>query len=174
MNSSLVVFLKEVRENMRDRRTVINTLFTGPLVAPLLFVLVINTMVTRELEKAENPLALPVAGSEYAPNLIAALKQDNVEIKSAPANPEKAVRDQDAEVVLRITPDFSEAWNKGEPAQVELIYDRSQRDANSSVQRLRAIHTAKSLRHHVLDAALFLYSRRFYRWHGPRDRHHCR
>lgn len=139
MNSSLVVFLKEVRENMRDRRTVINTLFTGPLVAPLLFVLVINTMVTRELEKAENPLALPVAGSEYAPNLIAALKQDNVEIKSAPANPEKAVRDQDAEVVLRITPDFSEAWNKGEPAQVELIYDRSQRDANSSVQRLRAI-----------------------------------
>lgn len=139
MKYSLVVFLKEVRENMRDRRTVINTLFTGPLVAPLLFVLVINTMVTRELEKAEKPLSLPVAGIQYAPNLIEALEQNNVEIEPAPTNPEKAVREQDAEVVLRITPEFAQAWKKGEPAQVELIYDRSQRDANSSVQRLRDI-----------------------------------
>lgn len=139
MKSSLIVFFKEVRENLRDRRTVINTLFTGPLMAPLLFVLLINTMVTRELEKAEKPLTLPVAGAQYAPNLIAALKQHNVEVKSAPADPEKAVRDQDADVVLRVTADYAKAWNKGESAQVELIYDRSRRDANSSVQRLRDI-----------------------------------
>ncbi len=139
MNSSLIVFMKEVRENLRDRRTVINTLFTGPLMAPLLFVLLINTMVTHELEKAEKPLTLPVAGAQYAPNLIASLKQHNVEIKPAPVDPEKAVRNQDADVVLRITPEFAKAWNKGEPAQVELIYDRSQRDAKSSVDRLREI-----------------------------------
>ena len=137
MKSSLIVFLKEVRENLRDRRTVINTLFTGPLMAPLLFVLLINTMVTRELEKAEKPLSLPVAGAQYAPNLITSLKQHNVVIKSAPVNPEKAVREQDADVVLRIAPEFAKAWNKGEPAQVELIYDSSQRDARSSVDRLR-------------------------------------
>ena len=34
MKSALVVFLKEVRENLRDRRTVLNTLLTGPLLAP--------------------------------------------------------------------------------------------------------------------------------------------
>ena len=33
MKAALVVFLKEVRENLRDRRTVINTLVTGPLMA---------------------------------------------------------------------------------------------------------------------------------------------
>src|SRR5512140_2416650 len=139
MNSALIVFLKEVRENLRDRRTVINTLLTGPLMAPLIFVLLINTLITRELDKAEKPLPLPVIGAENAPNLIEALKQQRVEIKPAPADAERAVREQDADVVLRIPGEFATAWSKGEPAQVELVYDASQRDANSAVTRLRGI-----------------------------------
>ena len=139
MNSTLVVFLKEVRENLRDRRTVINSLITGPLMAPLIFVILINTMITRELDKAEKPLPLPVVGAENAPNLIAALKQQNVEIKPGPADPERAVREQDEDVVLRIPTDFQKAWDKGEPAQVEVIFDESQREAGSSVDRLRGL-----------------------------------
>ena len=139
MKATLTVFLKEVRENLRDRRTVINTLVTGPLFAPLIFVLLINTLVTREFEKAEKPLPLPVIGAENAPNLIDALKQQRVEIKPGPADPDLAVREQDADAVLRIPKEFADAWNKGEPAQVEIIYDQSQRDANSTVARLRGI-----------------------------------
>ncbi len=139
MNAAVVVFLKEVRENLRDRRTVINTLVTGPLFAPLMFVLLINALVTRELEKAERPLPLPVVGAEHAPNLVEALRQQNVEIKPGPADPERAVREQDADVVLRIPPRFAEAWARGEPAEVELVYDESQREAGGSVGRLRAL-----------------------------------
>jgi sodium transport system permease protein len=139
MKSMAVVFLKEVRENLRDRRTMINTLVTGPLMAPLLFVLLINVMVTRELDKAEKPLPLPVVGAENAPNLIDALKQQNVEIKPGPAEPEHAVREQEADVVLRIPPGYAEHWQKGEPAQVEVIYDASQRDASGTVARLRGM-----------------------------------
>jgi sodium transport system permease protein len=139
MNSILTVYLKEVRENLRDRRTVINTLLTGPLFAPLIFVLLINTMITRELDKAEKPLPLPVAGAENAPNLIEALKQQNVEIKPAAEDAETAVREQDADVVLRIPPGFAESWSKGEPAQVEIVYDQSRRDASSTVSRLRGL-----------------------------------
>src|SRR5215470_2618370 len=139
MKATATVFLKEVRENLRDRRTVINTLLTGPLFAPLIFVLLINTLVTRELEKAEKPLPLPVVGAENAPNLIEALKQQRVEIKPGPADPELAVREQDADVVLRIAPEFAASWNKGEPAQVEIVYDESQRDASSAVARLRGM-----------------------------------
>ena len=139
MKSILVVFLKEVRENLRDRRTVINSLITGPLMAPIIFVILINTMITRELDKAEKPLPLPVVGAENAPNLVAALKQQNVEIKAGPADPERAVREQDEDVVLRIPADFEKAWNKGEPAQVEVIFDESQRDAGSAVGRLRGL-----------------------------------
>ena len=139
MNSLVVVFLKEVRENLRDRRTVLNTLLTGPLFAPLLFVLLINTVVTQEIEKAEKPLPLPIVGAQYAPNLVAALKQQNVEVQPAPADAERAVREQDADVVLRIGADFATYWGKGEPAQIEIIYDASQRFASTQAGRLRAL-----------------------------------
>ena len=139
MKSALIVFCKEVRENLRDRRTVINTMITGPLFAPLIFVLSINTIVSRELDKAERPLTLPVIGAEHAPNLIEALKQQRVEIKPGPADAERAVREQDADVVLRIPQKYAEDWNKGQPAQVEIVYDESQRDAGSSVNRLRTM-----------------------------------
>jgi sodium transport system permease protein len=138
MKSILIVYLKEVRENLRDRRTVINTLLTGPLFAPLIFVLLINTLITRELDKAEKPLPLPVAGAEHAPNLIEALKQARVDIQAAAADPEQSVRDQDVDMVLRIPPQFAASWSKGEPAQVEIIYDQSRRDASSTVARLRS------------------------------------
>ncbi len=137
MNSVLVVFLKEVRENLRDRRTVINTLLTGPLLAPVIFVLIINGIVSREIEKAEKALPVPVIGAEHAPDLIAALKQQNMEIKDAPTDPERAVRERDVDLVLRIPSSYAEGWRSGEPAQVELIYDASQRDAQGSVNRLR-------------------------------------
>ena len=139
MNSAFVVFLKEIRENLRDRRTVLNTLLTGPLLAPALFVLLINAAVTRSIEKAEKPLPVPVAGAEHAPNLIAALERQGVEIRTAPADPERAVREGDVDLVLRIPPSYAQAWAAGEPAQVELIHDQSQRDAQGPVARLRAL-----------------------------------
>jgi sodium transport system permease protein len=139
MKAALTVFWKEVRENLRDRRTVLNTLLTGPLMAPLMFVLVINAAITRELDKADKPLPVPVAGAAHAPNLVAALRRAGVEIKDAPVDPERAVREQDADLVLRIPDDYAAAWSKGEPAQVELVYDQSQRDAQGSVARLRGL-----------------------------------
>ncbi len=132
----LTVFLKEVRENLRDRRTLISAFLTGPLLGPLLLVLLLNITLTRELDKAEKPLPLPVIGAEYAPNLIAALKAGGVVPKPPLANPEQAVRRQDADVVLRIDADYGKAWRAGEPVQVELIYDSSQRDAATAVARV--------------------------------------
>lgn len=137
MNSMLTVFWKEIRENLRDRRTVMNTLLTGPLFAPLVFVLAVNAAVSRQFDKADLPLDVPVVGAEHAPNLIAVLKQQNMRIKDAPADPERAVREQDADLVLRIPKDYADAWRKGEPAQVELIFDASQRDAQGSIDRLQ-------------------------------------
>ena len=37
INSAFVVFRKEVTENLRDRRTIINALIMGPLLGQLLF-----------------------------------------------------------------------------------------------------------------------------------------
>ncbi|GAA0890241.1 ABC transporter permease [Rhodanobacter soli] len=132
----LTVFLKEVKENLRDRRTLMSAFLTGPLLGPLLFVMLINLTLSRELDKAEKPLSVPVIGAEFAPNLLDALKAGGVVPGAAVADPAQTVRKKDADVVLRIASDYGKAWRQGEPVQVELFYDSSLREAGSSVERV--------------------------------------
>jgi sodium transport system permease protein len=134
---ALTVFLKEVKENLRDKRTVMSALLYGPLIGPIFFVLIMNATVTRALDKAEQPLKVPVVGAEYAPHLLDALKQQGLVPQPPIADPEAAVRRQDADVVLRIPAGYGKAWSKGEPAQVELVYDSSRRDSDDQEHRLR-------------------------------------
>lgn len=132
----LTVFLKEVKENLRDRRTLTSAFLTGPLLTPLLFLMLISYTVNRALDKAEQPLKVPVIGAEYAPNLIDALKAGGIVPQAPLANPEQAVRNQDADVVVRLSADYPKAWRKGEPVQVEVLFDSSRSDTDASVNRV--------------------------------------
>lgn len=136
MNAIWTVFFKEVRENLRDRRTLINALITGPLLGPIMFVMLMNVIINRELDKADQPLKVPVIGAARAPNLINALKQQGLDPQPAIAHPEAAIHQQLADVILRIPKSYPGAFTKGEPAQVELIYDSSRRETDTPVKRL--------------------------------------
>lgn len=139
MSAMLTVWWKEVRENLRDKRTVFSALIYGPLIGPIMFVVLMNVVIGQQMSKAEGPLKVPVIGAQYAPDLIAALKQRGLVPQAPLADPDKAVRDRDADVVLRIPADFGKAWTRGEPAQVEVIYDASQQDASTPRSRLEGM-----------------------------------
>ena len=146
----LTVFRKETTENLRDRRTVLNSLLWGPLFGPLLFVILIGFVMDKATERAEKPLELPVAGAEHAPNLVAFLRQNDIAIEAAPADPEQAIRDQDEEVILRIGPAFAERWTDGRPAPLELIFDGSRQFTGASVGRLTRVIEAYGGTHAAL------------------------
>jgi len=74
MRALAAVFWKELRENARDRRTLLSALLFGPIGAPLLFALAINVTLQRSRDSADRPLALAVAGKSQAPNLAAFLE----------------------------------------------------------------------------------------------------
>ena len=135
-NPIWTIFRKEVLENLRDRKTVMNALIVSPLLGPLLFSVLISTVMTREMGRAEKPLELPVIGADQAPNLVAFIATRNIKIEDAPADPVAAIKAQDEEVVLRIGKDYAESWGKGEPAEVELIYDGSRQDTEQSRRRV--------------------------------------
>jgi sodium transport system permease protein len=137
MNAALAVLSKEIRENLRDKRTLINALITGPLIAPLMFVMIMNVVISRQLNQAEAPLELPVIGASNAPNLLEALHQQGFDPQPPVADPIAAVRNRDAPAVLRIPADFGKSWDRGDPAQVELYYDSSRRDLQQPVRRLQ-------------------------------------
>ena len=139
MNSVLTVMLKEVRENLRDKRTLTSALLYGPLIGPVIFVLMMNLVIRQQLEKAEAPLALPVIGASHAPNLVEFLRQQGLDPQPPVADPIAAVRNRDTDAVLKIPPGYAKAWRKGEPAQVELYFDSSQRDSSTPVRRINGM-----------------------------------
>lgn len=137
MNSILTILRKEVRENLRDKRTLTSALLYGPLIGPVIFVLMMNLVINKQIEKAEAPLKLPVIGASHAPNLVDFLRQQGLEPQPPVADPIAAVRDRDADAVLKIPAGYGKAWRKGEPAQVELYFDSSQSDSSAPVHRIR-------------------------------------
>jgi sodium transport system permease protein len=139
VNAVAVVLLKECRESLRDRRVLLNALVLGPLLTPVLFLLLVHLIVGRELQKAEQPLPAVVIGAEQAPNFIAALRQMGLEPLPAIADPEAAVRERRQDLVLRIGPQFAADWRAGRPAQVELLFDSSRQEVRGEVDRLEGM-----------------------------------
>lgn len=135
----MAVFRKELLENLRDRRVVINTLLLGPLAAPLIFVAIIWFTVQQAIDRAEAELELMVVGGEHAPNLLRWLEQQGVLIKDAVDDPEQAIREEREEVILRIPAEFGTAWRNGQPAVVEVLTDRSRRYAGTSLGRVEGL-----------------------------------
>ena len=139
MNAAWTVFLKEVTENLRDRKTVINALVMGPLLGPVFFAMMMGFIITKQLKSADKPLEVPVVGAEHAPNLVDWLERQSVVVQAAPADPEKTIRSRDAKVVLNIPASYGTHWRAGETAQVELLFDSSDQDSRAPVARMTGL-----------------------------------
>lgn len=135
-----IVFRKEVLDNLRDRRTLAAALLY-PFLGPGMILLMVFAI--GELSKeAERPLRLPVEGVENAPNLVAFLEQNGVEVRSAPSDPEAAVRGGEEHLVLIIPESYGEAFRDGRPAGVRLVADPSRNEALSAIQRAQGLLAA--------------------------------
>jgi sodium transport system permease protein len=139
MNPALAVYVKECRESLRDKRVLLNALILGPLLGPLLFVGLLRFTIGHDLEQADRPLPVVIIGAEHAPNLVAALEQQGLQALPALGDVESAVREQRVSLALRIDDRFAEDWRAGRPAQVDIVYDSSQRAGGSRFERLRGM-----------------------------------
>ena len=140
MRTLIAVFLKEVVDNVRDRRTLISALLLGPLFGPLLFAFVINLSIERSLSSAETTLQVPVLGREHAPNLMRYLESRNLEIVEAPGNRDAAIAAVETgahDVVVVVPADYGERFAKAMPAKVEVISDQANRTADREARRVR-------------------------------------
>jgi sodium transport system permease protein len=136
------VYNKELRENLRDRRSLFNSVLLGPILFPILFIGLAYFASSKQQERVEQLLELPVVGAEHAPNLVSFLEQQGVVIKAAPEDPEASVSAQDEQVIIRIPEKFPEQWKSGEPAVIELIADPSRRESDIPMQRVRGLINA--------------------------------
>lgn len=127
------VISKELRDGLRDRRSVLSALIY-PLIGPLLVAMMLDK--ASEMRDTSEEIDLPLSGAAFAPALVHHMDRDGFHILPAPDDPEAAVRAHDVDMVLEIPADFEENLRKGQPNQVRLIADWSRKDRVTAYKRV--------------------------------------
>jgi sodium transport system permease protein len=132
-----VVLRKELRDGLRDRRTLAMALLF-PLLGPLTLAVALHYASATLQKVVREGITLPVVGREHAPNLVAFL-EGQARIVAPPADPEAAVRAGDVDAVLVIPPEFGARLREGKPAPVQLVVDESRQQSLSVIAAVRSL-----------------------------------
>jgi sodium transport system permease protein len=142
MRAVLTVFVKEFRENLRERRTLLSALILGPLLGPLLLAGGLTLRLERGVGESDRPLQLVVAHAERAPNLLSFLREHGVTVTRVDYDEvaaRTAVRSGQAQQVLAVDADFAGRLVAGMPAPLELYADASDLTGSGESARVRAL-----------------------------------
>jgi len=127
------VFLKELRDALRDRRTALMVLVASILTGPVTLVLVAQFV--SGLEEKASTLKVRLSGQEHAPALVNFLKRGDVEIEAAPADYEALIKEGRLEAVIVVPRDFDERYLAGDGAQVDIVYDDSRAESGPAIRQ---------------------------------------
>jgi sodium transport system permease protein len=138
MKAIRTIFLKEVIDSMRDKRSWATGLFWA-LFGPIMMggmLLVLGFSVREDVEK---PMTLPVQNAEYAPGLIHFLEQHDVIVVPAPSDPQTAVKGGNASVVLIIPKEYAGNFASSHTATLQLVIDSSRAMQQLDVLRIKTL-----------------------------------
>lgn len=158
----LVVMLKEILDNLRDKQTVFYALLFGPILMPLILGGSIIVSLKQLSIDFDEVTTLAVVNAESAPNLMSFLHSNNIDVETAPDDPERAVRRGDVDSVLKILPSFSEALRAGKPAPLTLYVNDGDKNSAREARKVAALlqayeRTINALRmqHRGIDPNVF-------------------
>ncbi|HEY2808723.1 MAG TPA: ABC transporter permease [Steroidobacteraceae bacterium] len=142
MHPILIVFAKEFRENLRERRTLFSALILGPLLGPLLFSGALTLQIQRSATRADRPVKLALAHGARAPNLAAFLAESGIAVQPvsyAAGQARAAIQAHRAERVLEVTEDFGRHLGSGAPAPLVLYADSSDVSSSADTEHVRTV-----------------------------------
>lgn len=128
------VMVKEVRETLRDRRTLLTSLVLGPIFAPLFFVLILKLALARSVATQDELTPVTIANAAAAPNFVQQLRESGLTVTLKDGTETEIrgwIAEKDGLVVLRVPDNFGERFTSGKPAAIELFSD----GANSQAER---------------------------------------
>jgi sodium transport system permease protein len=128
-----VVYLKEVRDALRDRRTAIMVFVASILTGPLTLVLMAQFL--SGLEEKSSTLKVRIVGQQHAPALVNFLQRNDVEIEAAPADYEKKIREGRLDAVIVVPEEFDQRFTAGDAAKVEIVYDDSRAESSPAIRQ---------------------------------------
>jgi len=118
-----IVYRKELRDLLRDRRTIIS-MVVGPIIIMPLLSAGIGTLMVHQIHKAmtETSQAMIIGGDDSPKTLDALHKLDNFEFQPSSPDYQQMISEKKIGAVVEIPPGFDAAIQNGTPATVK-IYD---------------------------------------------------
>jgi sodium transport system permease protein len=133
--SAWVVYLKELLDALRDRRTLLVVLLSSVALGPLVLVLV--SSLVAGVEKRAEARVIVVQGIEHAPALRNYLERQTYTVQAAPAGYEQQLKDSKlGDPVLVIPPNFQQDLARGEVPVVELMSSAGNQRAQGGTGRV--------------------------------------
>jgi sodium transport system permease protein len=125
LQTVMIVIRKELRDSIRDRRTMMAAIIFA-IIGPVLIAGMIT--VTADRETSNQSYKVQVEGTEHAQDLMAFLKRNQVETDEA----------DDAEVSLIIPDDYAERFENGQVIRLVVAADRSKSTTRRNARRLES------------------------------------
>ena len=120
MAAAWIVYLKELTDALRDRRTLLMVLLSSVAIGPLVLVLV-STLVAG-IEKRAEARVVVVQGMAHAPSLRNYLQRQTYTVQDAPADYEQQLKDSKlGEPVLVVPKDFEADLARGVAPEVVVV-----------------------------------------------------
>ena len=131
-NAIWTVFLKEVKDALRDRRTLMAVFISAVLMGPLMLVML--SSLVGKYEKRAEAREIVAIGLEHAPTLRNYLERQTFTAKAAPADWEARLKDSKlGDPVVIVPSDFEDQLAHGQAPRVELVYSSANSRAQSGV-----------------------------------------
>ncbi len=135
MSAAWTVYLKELTDALRDRRTLLMVLLSSVAIGPLVLVLV-STLVAG-IEKRAEAREVVVHGLQHAPSLRNYLERQTYTVREAPKDHEQQLKDSKlGDPVLVVPEDFEALLAAGEAPLVEVLSSASNQRAQTGTGAL--------------------------------------
>lgn len=139
MSPVWVLFKKEMRDNLRDRRSLFFALLYGPFLLPLMMLGPLFYSIDRHTIDFASAKDIAVEGGDHAPNLLQFLRQHNLDAVEAPDNYQERLLSGELSVVLSISSRYAENFVRGQPAPLVIHYTSGNDESNKRHRQLRAV-----------------------------------
>jgi sodium transport system permease protein len=138
MKPAAVIWLKEIKDALRDRKTLLIVLFTSVLMGPE--VLISLSFLFAQVEQSREQRIVYAVNSEASPTLVNFFQRQSFEVKAAPTDYASQIKSGAFNAPVLVVPDtFETKFAQGEDVEVGLVYSSTNRGAAAGASQVRRL-----------------------------------
>lgn len=142
LRDTFTVYRKELRETLRDRRTLISMFLVPAVIMPAIFFLfgAATYQVTKKA-RSQPPVVAVLGGADSPAVLAALLARDGLVVESAPDDWRERIADKRLRAVVEIPADFEASLAASKPAQVRIYHYEGEFKSGYATAELKRFFT---------------------------------